>query len=216
MPGKRFARTASAAAFVLACTGANAASLLSNGDFELDASDVASGGHTRVGAGASTINDWTVVGTSVDLIRNAYGAIANVSVDLAGTPGPGGIEQSFVATANQAYRLSWEYFTNGASTINFTISVYGSSGDLASVSISNAPSAITPSFLDFVAPASNSYTVRFYTANESNNGPTVDNITLETRAVPEPAQWALLLAGLAVLGVSSRHRTKTSVSETTR
>ena len=56
----------------------------------------ASGNEDSSGRGGG---GWSVTG-SVDLIRNAYGAINNVSVDLAGTPGgPGALTQSFAAMA---------------------------------------------------------------------------------------------------------------------
>lgn len=206
---RHFVKIASAVAFAFACSGANAASLLTNGSFEADAGDVAIGGYTTVNAGQPTIDGWTVVGTSVDLIRGWQGTIDGVSVDLAGTPGPGGIKQEFAAFANYSYHLSWEYFTNGADPINLVVSVGSGSSILGSLSIGNAPSAATSAFLDFTTPTSGQYYVQFFTSNATNAGPTVDNINLVVTAVPEPAEWAMLLAGLVVLGMVARRRAQT-------
>lgn len=194
-------RNAAATAVVsLACGGALAATnILTNGDFEQNLG-VPNGGYQTVDTGQNTIVGWSVTG-SVDLIRNAYGAINNVSVDLAGTPGgPGALTQSFAAMAGYTYRLEWDYFKNGGFG-TLAVSV-GSQ----SVNITSEPGSTVNQFLTFTAPTTDSYLVSFSTANTGSGGPVVDNIALTVTAVPEPAEWAMMMAGLGVIGVIAARR----------
>lgn len=188
--------SASLLALGLASGGAHAATnLLNDGDFESFAGQVANGSYTAVNAG--TLGAWTVGATSVDLIRNAYGSISNVSVDLSGTPGPGSLSQNFFAQAGTTYTLSWDYFKNGVGTA-LDVSFGGLTTTYA------APSIISHGLLSWTATASGLQTVTFAGGN-GNQGPTLDNVML-TAAVPEPQTYALLLAGLGVIGFVARRR----------
>lgn len=186
---------------ILGCGAASAANLLSNGDFEDSIAAVASGSYTKVVANSGAISGWTVSGNSVDLIRNAYNAINSVSVDLAGSPGPGGLSQSFAAIAGYTYELKWDYFKNGGFG-NLLVSV-----GTSSVNITSEPSAaVFGQTLLFTAPTSGSFNVSFSTSVASNNGPVIDNIQLTVSAVPEASEWAMMLAGLGVIGLITRRR----------
>lgn len=44
------------------------------------------------------------------------------------------------------------------------------------------------------------------TTSADNFGPIVDNIRISTGAIPEPATWAMLIAGFGVVGVAARRR----------
>ena len=189
-----------AAALALAAIGAQAqTNLLSDGDFESFTAKVGSGSYTKIGAG-STLGAWSVTGNSVDLVRNAYGAINDISVDLAGTPGPGYISQTFTAIAGTTYTLSWDQFRNGAgATADMVVSLGGSNTNFSMVT------AITHESLSWTAAADGLQTIKFGTATTALAGPTLDNVTL-TAAVPEPATGALLLAGIACIGWVARRR----------
>ena len=188
------------AILALGAVGAQAqTNLLSDGDFESFASKVGSGSFTTISAGSS-IGAWSVTGTSVDLVRNAYGAINDISVDLAGTPGPGYLSQTFTAVAGTTYTLSWDQFRNGSgATADMVVSLGGSSTSFGTVT------AITQQSLSWTAAVDGLQTVKFGTATSSVAGPTLDNVTL-TAAVPEPATGALLLAGIACIGWVARRR----------
>ncbi|MBV8502148.1 MAG: DUF642 domain-containing protein [Paucibacter sp.] len=181
------------------CTGAAHAdtNLLGDGNFESFSAQVANGTYTAFYGG--TIGAWTVTG-SVDLIRNAYGAIDDISVDLAGTPGPGWISQTFNAVAGQTYTLSWDLSKNGPGT-QLDVSFGG-------VTTSYAPVAsVANETLSWTATVSGLQTVSFGTAVASYQGPVVDNISLTTvSAVPEPASYTLMLAGLATVGLIAGRR----------
>ncbi len=172
--------------------------LLADDDFESFASRVSDGSYTAVAAGLN-FGAWSVSGQSVDLIQSdSFGRIAGVSMDLAGTPGPGYISQTFNAVAGTAYLLNWDYFKNGA-------------GADTVVSLSNQTETLTPGSsvqhgsLSFTATTSGLQSVMFGTSSSSNMGPTLDNVAL-TAAVPEPSRYALLMAGVSCIGLVIRRR----------
>ena len=181
----------------LAAGGAQAQNLLADGDFENFAGQVANGDYTTVFA-PGTLGAWTVGDTSVDLVRNAYGAINNISVDLSGTPGPGSISQSFMAQAGYSYQLSFDYYKNTPGTdlgVNFAgqASTYGPA------------MAVTSVTLMWTADASGTQWVTF-SGGEGVTGPTLDNVMLTVTAVPEPSALALMLAGIGAIGFVARRR----------
>jgi hypothetical protein len=69
----------------------------------------------------------------------------------------------------------------------------GTSGSVAGVA----------SRLSFVATAPTTMLV-FASASQSAASPMIDNVTVST--VPEPASWALMIAGFGLVGVVMRHR----------
>ena len=181
----------------LACGSAHAATnLLSDGDFESFAGQVADGSYTVVNAG-DALGAWTVGATSVDLIRNNYGSINNVSIDLSGSPGPGSLSQSFYAQQGTTYTLTWDFFKNGGGT-DLTVSFAGQTHVYAPAA------APTSASLLWTALSTGTQTVSFG-GGPGNSGPTLDNVTL-TAAVPEPQTYALLIAGLGVVGFVAKRR----------
>jgi choice-of-anchor C domain-containing protein len=173
--------------------------LIKNGDFEMDDPDVSSGGYTKVAAGQNTINFWTVGGTSVDLIEDRFGHIDNVSVDLAGTPGPGSISQSFSVVAGQTYELVFDYFRNPPGT-SLTVGF----GSLDPITLGVAASIVRNQSYRWTATSNGQASVSFRSGG-GNWGPTIDNVRVH--AVPAP--HSLALAGLALAGlvaVSRRSR----------
>jgi hypothetical protein len=172
--------------------------LILNGGFELDDPDVASGGYTKVMAGQTTINHWTVGGTSVDLIQTAFGSIDNVSVDLAGTPGPGSISQSFAVVAGTTYELQFDYFRNPPGTA-LTVSF----GGLSPIVLGVASSIVRDYTVRWLATSTGTASVSF-TSGGGFSGPTIDNVSVTAVSAPQ----SLSLAGLALLAlaVASRRR----------
>lgn len=174
--------------------------LLVNGDFEANIGNVSIGGFTTVAAGNSSITGWTVGSTSVDLIRNAFGFIDSVSIDLAGTPGPGSLSQTFSVLAGMTYELEFDYFRNGGGTalaLNF--------GDLATI-ILGAPLAIVrDQTYRWTALSSGIASVTF-TSGAGDGGPTIDNVSVSQMAVPIPQTTSLVLAALIAMALVSRRR----------
>ncbi len=192
---RQFALVTSLAVFS-ATASASPVNLLVNGNFEADDPDVASGSFTRVGAGSTMINGWTVGNTSVDLIQNRFGHIDNVSVDLAGTPGPGSISQSFAVQAGQTYDLLFDYFRNPPGT---SLTVHF--GGLGPIVLGVASSIVRDQAYRWTATSDGTATVRFASGG-GNSGPTIDNV----RVYAVPAPHSLALAGLGLLGLAAVSR----------
>ena len=84
--------------------GAATANLLVNGSFELgpDVQDV------PLGPGSTAIPGWTVTREPIDCITNALRAAEGKRcLDIHGSPGVGGIRQSFLTTKGQRYRVTF-------------------------------------------------------------------------------------------------------------
>jgi len=184
-----------AAVLALSFGTAGAANLLADGDFEAFDPMVANGSYTVVNA-PGPLGAWTVGGTSVDLIQNNYGSITNVSVDLAGTPGPGSLSQDFLAQAGYTYTLKFDLSTNGGSQLDVTFA-----GNLYSF-IPGATTTIT--LPTWFAAAGGTQSVKFDSVLGGSGGPVIDNVMLT--AVPEPGTYAMLLAGLAAVGFVAKRR----------
>ena len=190
---------------------AQASNLLTNGDFELSSGQVNAGDYTAVSQGQTTIAGWTVfsddAGSGVDLVRseaggNSYGgSIDGISVDLAGSPGWGGIKQSFQAVAGVTYSLTFDRFRNDSGAKLFV--------DFGTVSADFAiPAAVVRGeTLSWTATATGAAWVSFNSEKAPGLlfGPTVDNISVSA-PVPEAGTSALMLAGLAALGFFIRRR----------
>jgi choice-of-anchor C domain-containing protein len=102
-----------AATLIVAGTtpGASAAQLIVNGNFE---SGPNPGSFTTLRGGDRTIPGWTVTGVSVDYIGTYWrGADGGRSIDLDGTPGPGGIMQIIATRPGATYVLAFMLSGNG-------------------------------------------------------------------------------------------------------
>ena len=102
-----------AGALIVAATtpGARAAQLIVNGNFE---SGPNPGSFATLRGGDRTIPGWTVTGVSVDDIGTYWrGADGGRSVDLDGTPGPGGIMQIIATRPGATYVLAFMLSGNG-------------------------------------------------------------------------------------------------------
>lgn len=114
---------------IAAMAVASQANLFSNGGFEAYSTSAADGGGIGPGyftynAGNAGLNDWTIGGTSVDIVTVPPGIYpifaGNASLDLLGTPGPGSISQSITTVVGQSYDISFWAQANAAG-INQTV-----------------------------------------------------------------------------------------------
>lgn len=188
-----------ALAVTLALSGGSAVAagnLLSDGDFESFDSMVANGTYTKINAGA--LGAWTVGGVSVDLIQGAYNAITSVSVDLAGSPGPGSLSQSFQAIAGYTYTLMFDLANNGGTQLAVTLG-----GLTQAFTPSNPVTTMSMQWTAGVLDVGTQW-VKFDSVAGGNSGPVIDNVVLT--AVPEPGTYVMLLAGLAAVGFVAKRR----------
>lgn len=97
---------AAAVASTWLASAAFAQNLLVNGSFESWPGRVPP--YVTLNGGSTALPGWTVTGTSVDLVGSAWQqGDATYSVDLDGSPGPGGLTQTFATTPGQWYSVSF-------------------------------------------------------------------------------------------------------------
>jgi len=206
------------AAGALACipASASAADLIDNGGFELPGVDNACCSTVP----PSALPGWDVLTGNVNVVIGTFGSSAgNLAfqgsqyLDLVGQGGVGSLSQTFNTVAGQAYQLSFAYSHNLFSNL---------SSAAASFSVGNLAGTVTHSggsnadlgwltFTDtFVAGGATSTLTFINTAGGANEGIFLDAVSVNevvvnaTRAVPEPATWAMLLIGFAAAGSALR------------
>lgn len=177
---------------------AAASAVIYSEDFESYTTGLAPSGSTFA-TYTGTLGTWSVLGASVDTIKGGFGAITNISLDLDGTPGPGGITRTIATVAGHVYQLNFDYSGNGGAqpfSINFggvNTNFTGSSGVTAFAS-------------GFFTATGATTTLSFQGTSGGNSGATIDNITVTD--VPEPGVLGLLLGGLVAGGLVKRRAKK--------
>jgi hypothetical protein len=155
-------------------------------------------------------------------------------VDLAGTPGPGEIVSKnlgYAFSGGDLVRLSFDLSGSqrGASADDFyagfivdpsLVIGYGYNAGAGDVYFSGSISPLTFAQLIpgddawnlqsvfFIAGGNGGTGVVFGANGNANSqiGPLLDNVVLSTGAVPEPATWAMMIAGFGIAGASLRRR----------
>lgn len=183
---------------------ADSANLIQNGNFELTVFGTFTG-YRIANAGTPSIANWTISGASVDVIRDNFGAVSGNSIDLLGTPGPGSLSQGFSTIAGQHYQ------------IRFDLSANGVGGDSKELSVSIGNNATYHYFGDMNHNVTETFTYQAATTGMTNltftsaasgySGAVIDNVAV-TAAVPEPENYATLIAGLGLLGFMARRKPK--------
>lgn len=178
---------------------ASAANLIQNGDFEI-ASGVNLNNYVVVGAGDGAIANWTVGGNSVDIINNSYNAISGNSIDMLGSPGPGILSQSFNTVAGTTYTLSFDLthnpYSHGAGLDVFV------GGNHYSF---EGSTPVTNYTFNFTTTGGLQALTFSSVGGDGWSGAVLDNVSV-TAAVPEPETYAMMLAGLGLVGFIARRR----------
>jgi len=213
------------AAAVLTATSAAGATTVLNDDFTGEASGLA----------LTSLTNFTVTGT-VDVVgsSNPFGITTSKNVvDLDGTPGPGSLHSaSFGFAANKRVTLTFVVggaqrgslgdninagFTFSAPTVidHYTAGGGFGYGDLGSFTTSDIASAgtiagnspFTTYTLSFVSVGGGNVTANIGTLSADNVGPLLSSVKLDIGTVPEPASWAMMIAGFGIVGAAARrHR----------
>ena len=190
---------AAAIAAMSATGAASAANLIQNGDFET-VSGVNLNNYVMVGVGSGAIADWTVGGVSVDVINNSYNAISGNSIDMLGTPGPGVLSQSFNAVAGATYTLSFD-LTHNPYSHGAGLDVFVGGNHYAF----DGSTPVTNYSFNFTTAGGLQALVFSSVGGDGYSGAVLDNVSV-TAAVPEPETYAMLLAGLGLVGAIARRR----------
>ena len=163
---------------------------------------------------------------------NSFGITApSTVIDLDGSPGPGSVGKSgFNLIAGRTYTLS--FVMGGAQRGSVADGVFVNlvstmAGDLTGVSSTgltsgfggfplgssfifsttiNGSAPFAVSSMTFLANNATSFGFRIGTSSADNIGPLLDSVALTQNAVPEPASWAMLIAGFGLVGAAQRRR----------
>ena len=177
----------------------------------------------------------TVTG-NVDLVEpvNPYGiSTPTAVVDLDGTTGPGRlttdsfafvsgdkITLTFVLGGAQRGSVSDDFYAGftAPGAVPFrdyslggafgTVDVFpsGAFGTITTSTSIGGTSPFTTYSLSLVALGTGSLTAFVGTNSADNVGPLLSSVTLDITPVPEPATWALLVAGFGLVGITARRR----------
>jgi hypothetical protein len=215
---------AAAAAGALMTSHAMAASLLNNGGFENlgNAAPQYWGGYTFGPGFSPVLPGWTVDFGSVDVTQtgSTWGPAfqGTNSLDINGWEA-GQISQSFATTAGKSYHVSLVYSRNPAGApdpaqADVRVGNFGTQ-----ISAPNDPLTFgsggamkwLPASFDFIATGSTS-TLTLTAITQGNGGVFFDDVSVTPSAVPEPATWAMMLAGFGGLGAAARMRRRTAAA----
>lgn len=203
-------KIASSLLISLVLGGTAQAQALVNGGFELPSGTA----YASLPGNSTVIAGWKTVNNGVEWFNpSAYYGIGSANegamvVDLANyVYTGGGIAQSFATVVGQTYNLSFSLGTHQLygrdGTAHFDVSVAGNS---IGYDIVNASPVIawSPKSLSFLA--TNALTTLTFSNNQNPylHFAYLDGVSVS--AVPEPESYALLLAGLAMVGVLARRR----------
>ncbi len=211
------ALAASAAVFAAPAS----ATILLSDNFDAEAGGVSSLNHTAFA-------NWTVEGGTVDVVANTdYGITcfgnSGSCVDLDGsTNDPGLMVSTGIFSFAAFQQLSFFVQASGNQRI-------GSSDDLALgfryIPANNEQTVFTQTFAGFdpfgnygvTGSFNGAVNVRLLIgsapsdgAGSDNIGVIIDNVVLSTPTVPEPASWAMMIAGFGLVGGAMRRRTRVS------
>lgn len=206
---------------VLVAQEAHAANLIVNGSFETYSKLPSSWTFPdlvdfNVPVGGTDITGWTVINGPIDYVANFWQASdGSRSLDLAGSPGLGGVSQTFSANPGTNYLVQFDLSGNpGASAFN---------GPLKTLDVTVAGQRFSFSYdvlamgntlnnmkwqrkqFSFVATSTSTTLSLFNTmaiGAIGNGGPALDNVSVEAVAVPTPA----LLPGLVGMGLAALRR----------
>ncbi len=202
-----------------------AANLVANGSFEAPPTTV-----QFYSVGSTAITNWTVVvlpggSGSIQHSNNSdYGALGVVAsdgaqyLDLTGNTGRGGGVQSdaFATTMGASYTVSFDvgaifvagYGSYGDAIVDLYIDG-GFAGSYLNTMSLGSPGTDYQRFSKTFVAAGPTGTVAFYSnqsAASSDLGVLFDNVDVSVASVPEPATWALLISGFAMVGAAARRR----------
>jgi len=159
---------------------ASPTNLIQNGSFEMGPDP---GALITLGAGATSITAWRVTSRTIDYIGSYWNASnGRRSIDLDGTPGAGGIAQSFATTPGQEYVVTFDLCGNPEllpAIKKMQVNAAGQSAEFSFDSSGSNKSAMgwEKKTWRFKASATTT-TIEFLSLDDadSSGGPVIDNV----------------------------------------
>ena len=137
-------------------------------------------------------------------------------VDLDGTaPGQGptyfytsvNVPVSVGAAPQYRFDLTFDVGQNPNGTNRQLVAVIGGAAPGASIfTTSGMPLTTFSRSITGTWALGNPIQFGFWTPSSDQQGPIIDNVTLTVTPVPEPGEWAMMLAGLGIVGLIARRR----------
>lgn len=174
--------------------------LIHNGSFE---ADTQAGGSWSILSGLS---GWSAGGLGVELRNGVSGSALDGSnfVEL-DTTGNSWISQTFASVAGQTYQLSFSYAQRPDHLGAASNGLAWSAGNVSNAAVGQDGNTGWTTVTAYFTATANSTTLSFSALGKSDSmGTSLDKVSVS--AVPEPESYALMLAGLAVVGLIARRR----------
>ena len=205
-----------AIAFALGtASAASSAALLLNGDFETNGVGTGAVGY---GEGSTGITGWQVVGTDVQLTGSGHlGLFGNGGqwVDLTGTNEgyyKGLTSNAFSTVVGQQYSLTFDLgsiATTESGPASVSVSVNGGLlGQRTNAPALNGSFAVNWAGQSVTFVADSALTRITITGSDlaQSNAKVIGLDNVAVAAVPEPHEWAMMLAGLGLVGWAARRK----------
>ena len=186
-------------------------SLIKDGGFE-EAQGV-SNGIAGYGVNSTGLPGWSIIQHDIEAVTSNYWAPSegNLSLDLNGVSGPGGVAQSFATVPGAQYSVWFDLNGNRLSRQVYTMSVEanGNNNDYSGSYTFDAVNQTKWSTQSFDFTADSGLTeLRFLSTSTANSaaGPALDNVIVTGPAVPEPISCSLFLLGSGALALARRKK----------
>ena len=215
--------TVGAIAVVTLSTEVIAANLLTNGSFE-SFTTAGSPGESLLAPGATNLTGWTVIGGHDLLLCGPGGCGTGASdgsyfLDLTGITNVApyaGVSQTINTILGKQYQLSFDMGGRYDSLVSTVLATAGASSQSFTTDATNFPnpSTYTTETLNFIGVGGPT-TVSLLGTFNSGVDLSLDNVIMTgPSAVPEPANWALMLIGFGGLGATMRARRRSILPAT--
>lgn len=209
-------------AAAMTANSASAAELIVNGGFETPTTASAPGSYGSYAYPNGTVGGWTFAGAGlIDGVAATPWFGGDPSLGFSGAQygfvqATGVLSQSFVADANGTLSLSWlegsrPVMYGGCCNGDQRYDVYLDTTLLGNFATASGQDFAGRSLVGPAVVAGTSYLLRFKGLSTADNTVFLDDVSarvMPVGGVPEPASWAMLIAGFGLVGAFARRRSR--------